>query len=1001
MSKSTLLIAYEINGAKAKDLIVKGEGIVGKFKKFQNKKLVEHVSNSWQTLETIFSSEGHSFEHKLLYTSKDTNSLLVGSKSSDLINNSYLMSLLNNENVSDQRYFSFQNESEFEKQQFSLILDQTGSSLHEQEIGIFGWLKCSDDQVDNLLKKVAATFSISHGGELHFFEFTNSGRIYPNFSDVASQRFEGKLAGNYQMFLETSEHQDGIKAINDITLAVFRTEIFQIYMLPDPKQQDNEITTAKISKKTYTDDFKEKVATDAMLDGMTLAAVGKKYNIHPTLVRTWKINLEEQKSNEIIDNEIDSETLTDKNQFLDTQKIIEAVNDFKLEGHIDNDLELSVRFIFDEKEELSSELIVINGIATITSNEESIQVETFENFIFDGYGGPTLGYLKLEENCNPEFSIELTADLFRLKNQQIIAIDTSNKSALKNINLNKLPNFEINNFAITFDEVKDIEIKGSIALTGSNIYALAFETDKPEGECFHYPQLAEGFEAELDEGMYDIKEGATIYLIAAEFEKISDKLTLSRSGVAEISEQIEDDDVDYIDSDETDHQQFIYVAYINLAEIIAEFDVDGFVKTKNKISKKILSFMEGISNIVDGDSQFFLHDENDNIHSIQEKEDLKPHLIKEKSPTFQNIINKYDQLKLSFTAHGANHWDDGFLAASAMGNQDFNIWGFYPAIDDYAVQGYWNGDFDTGIAADPDSGDFYASEDKKSFYGIKDDDFESSKYGLNFDNNSFDNEEDEIGFYNKNINLDFSNLGDEPYNWYFNMLNKFEDYDLAEEKFTECLDGYLITCGIFDITWKELDSSHIKKILEHLETIEKYKDTTYNEKVNGPLHSFVHNALTDSGDNIESENESESDVTDGGDETISKMVQNSALDKNIKLSFVELINRVENNNIKNWDSWDFKVIKNKQQITIYLDLIPLFYRLKKWTDLKELLLQDTDKKSLITFRRDSAIWAKDNDYSSSIEYLTESFPDFTSAKVYLLEYIFSNVGDFINMIEEV
>ena len=338
-----------------------------------------------------------------------------------------------------------------------------------------------------------------------------------------------------------------------------------------------------------------------------------------------------------------------------------------------------------------------------------------------------------------------------------------------------------------------------------------------------------------------------------------------------------------------------------------------------------------------------------------------------------------------------------------MGNQDFNIWGFYPAIDDYAVQGYWNGDFDTGIAADPDSGDFYASEDKKSFYGIKDDDFESSKYGLNFDNNSFDNEEDEIGFYNKNINLYFSNLGDEPYNWYFNMLNKFEDYDLAEEKFTECLDGYLITCGIFDISWKELDSQHIKKILEHLETIEKYKDTTYNEKVNGPLHSFVHNALTDSGDNIESENESESesDVTDGGDETISKMVQNSALDKNIKLSFVELINRVENNNIKNWYSWDFKVIKNKQQITIYLDLIPLFYRLKKWTDLKELLLQETDNKSLITFRRDSAIWAEDNDYSSSIEYLTESFHDFTSAKVYLLEYIFSNVGDFINMIEEV
>ena len=102
--------------------------------------------------------------------------------------------------------------------------------------------------------------------------------------------------------------------------------------------------------------------------------------------------------------------------------------------------------------------------------------------------------------------------------------------------------------------------------------------------------------------MYDIKEGATIYLVAAEFEKISDKLTLSSSGVAEISEQIEENDVEYTDRDETDHQQFVYVAYINLAEIIAELEVDGFVKTKNKISKKILSFMEGISTLVTPDS---------------------------------------------------------------------------------------------------------------------------------------------------------------------------------------------------------------------------------------------------------------------------------------------------------------------------------------------------------------------------------------------------------------
>jgi len=1027
MSKSTMLIAYEINGSKAKDLIVRNAGFVSRLKKFQNRKLVDHVSSAWQSLEAIFHQNGHEFQNKLLYTTKDTNSLSIGTTYSDLINNSYIMSLLAEKDVSNQRYFSFQDESEFEKQQFSLILDQAGTTLNEQEIGVFGWFMCPEDQVDRLLKQVAISFSGSYGGELHFFEFTNSGKIYPNFSDVSSQRFEGKLAGNYQMVLDASEYKRGIEALNEITLAVFRTQVVQTTSQPEQKmpQAEEEIRKVTKSKNTYSDDFKEQVARAALEDGKTLAAIGEQFGVHPTLVRTWKINLEAKVQEEQSGNIADTETTYKKIDSEKSDELINSLNSFKLEGHIDHDKDLSVRIIFDENEKRSSELVVLQGTATLSSNKETLDADVFESFNLDGYSGTTTGYLKLEEDCDPEFSISLKAEVYRLEKYQVIEIDTSDKNALKGIELSELTNFKIDKFKITFDDDNYIEVKGEIILKDSNVYAISLESEAPDEDPYFSPEMAENGKVDLDQGVWGAEKGAKIYLVAAQFEKISEEVGLDGSGFAEISDPVEDDVEGYSDGDETSDQLFVNVAYIQIDEIIAELEVDGFLKTKNKITRKIESFRDGICESVDGDSQFFLHDDKGNVHSIQNKDALKPILNKEKSSTFQNIIDKYDQLKISFTAHGANHWEDGFLTASAMGVQNVYIWGFYPAIDDYAVQGYRDGDFDTGIAADPDSGDFYANDDKRSFYGITDSDFELSTYGLQqsgppeienisteagavgqfefqikrglVDEDNIDDEElqelvdelknlcddgdnqaacelllpnlsfefdpsqldddpeqffsdtnyielecndsntsvkvgnddgltvtiavkfeiplnegisttelseylpesgawsaasvspgwgyaasdgdnvwfiglkldtytpaassqrnpDPVQSISNNMELDFSKLGDEPYNWYYNMLNKFEDYDLAEEKFTECVDNFLNDSGISDLSWSELRAHQIKSLLNHIETVDNYKNPDFDEKVNGPLHSLIHNSWFTASENEESQPQQE------------------------------------------------------------------------------------------------------------------------------------------------
>ena len=42
-------------------------------------------------------------------------------------------------------------------------------------------------------------------------------------------------------------------------------------------------------KSKYTEDFKKEVAEATLESGMSLAKVGKKFNVHPTLVRNWRI----------------------------------------------------------------------------------------------------------------------------------------------------------------------------------------------------------------------------------------------------------------------------------------------------------------------------------------------------------------------------------------------------------------------------------------------------------------------------------------------------------------------------------------------------------------------------------------------------------------------------------------------------------------------------------------------------------------------------------------
>ena len=230
--KTIVLIAYEVNAEAAIKLIKKGLGVSANLKKISSSDIIEHVASAWSSVEDLLYKQGISPIHRILYTAKLSGPLRIGHSRNDIVNNSFLMSViadsskLGKQAIDGARFYDFTKHSDFDKKQLSIFLDEIGDRFNAQEVGIFCWIEIEQDLADPVLKQVASHFAAEKSGELHFLEFTNDGRILPNFANVSTQKFEGKLAGNFSLSLSQEEYQEGLDRLNKITETVVGSSVF-------------------------------------------------------------------------------------------------------------------------------------------------------------------------------------------------------------------------------------------------------------------------------------------------------------------------------------------------------------------------------------------------------------------------------------------------------------------------------------------------------------------------------------------------------------------------------------------------------------------------------------------------------------------------------------------------------------------------------------------------------------------------------------------------------
>ena len=560
MSNSVVLIAYEINAQTAKTVLQKRAGFSAKFKKFKVSNIVDHVATCWEQLEQLFVQEDARIEDRVLYTAKLRDPLRIGKVRNDILNNSFLMSVLVDDTQfgrqarAGARYYQFKTNSDFEKKQFSLMLEEAKGRFEHQEVGIFGWVSISDERVDGALKTVASKFSNLNDGELHFIELTQAGDIFPNFSNVSSQKFEGKLAGNYSLTLKRDEYESGIQRINEITSTVTRksaipvvsttSETSQVQAPQEATETMSENTSNK--KNTYSDDFKKEVAEAAQSPGATLASVGEQFGVSPTLVRNWKIKFSE---------EVETPTQSEEKQpKIESKSIQSWLQKSVVEGTIDSDGDLYVS-LETSSEETTQEptKLFITGTQKLASGSKNETSGMSDQITTNETNWLRSDFLKGVGRENAQFSYNLNCDVYGCAERVVVP------TKLKKGKVSECPitagQIGISELNFVFED-GDFRAEGTITGPNGFIYAAEVLTEEPEEG--HVPAVNKTADdensAEMYEFLWDVKKGDTVFVVLCAFERLDGKLSCGFTGEAKVEEPISYDDGD--DTNDFDEDKY-------------------------------------------------------------------------------------------------------------------------------------------------------------------------------------------------------------------------------------------------------------------------------------------------------------------------------------------------------------------------------------------------------------------------------------------------------------
>lgn len=300
---------------------------------------------------------------------------------------------------------------------------------------------------------------------------------------------------------------------------------------PKPKSKINKEEGEM--KKSYTDNFKREVALAANEPESTLASVGQRFGVNPTLVRNWK-----QKFSDQI--QPSSDNLENKQEYskveLTSKEIAKWLQKSIPQGKIDSDgdlhiiLETSATPLAEKSEKL-----FLNGVQRVQNGSMSENSPISGEITLNQTNWLRGDYISNVGKENKKFIYNLDCQVHRLIKKNITTI-TMKDGSLPNLPIN-FDNIQIEKMVLTKEE-DDFRVDGTLKGPKGFVYAISISRDKPEEDYLPNFYIApnEDTTVEIFDYLWDVSEGDQACIVLCSFERLPGIISCEFSVIADIEE---------------------------------------------------------------------------------------------------------------------------------------------------------------------------------------------------------------------------------------------------------------------------------------------------------------------------------------------------------------------------------------------------------------------------------------------------------------------------------
>jgi hypothetical protein len=391
-------------------------------------------------------------------------------------------------------------------------------------------------------------------------------------------------------------------------------------------------------------------------------------------------------------------------------------------GTVDQDGDFSANGMLQTEQFANKgDQLFIKSKVWATSN--GLQLTAINESSDEAYAGDGLtlwtSYEKISIDDGVNFVLNAQLDAYVIDTSETIVIDTS--SEVRSIELSGI-SVRINKFEI--DDDGDYRMHYSVFTSAPTVAAVRYASESDAEMQGYFQEFLEPEESR-DDYIYGVAKGERIKVELVKMKPLISNLLVTSTGVVSVLEPAEDEDFEAESSEEESNELTKFFAAVKVADIALDDDLALDAK-KNALLLLSSQLFESIRDNVDFESRFFFKGKDGHIKDLNDDINLEEIL----SNSEVEHILKREFLEYFCLVKGNNHWHKSFLRVSEDLSTTLLVCGWNHSVGAIAVQGYSEGDFDTGIVCDPDQLELYTGDAVLERFSLAEADFEVVNYQL-------------------------------------------------------------------------------------------------------------------------------------------------------------------------------------------------------------------------------------------------------------------------------